>query len=690
MGIFDALTTAVTGLQAQSVALQNISGNIANSSTAGFKRTDTNFADFVTGEVASKQVAGNVDAGSRSTNGVQGSIQTASVGTFMAINGDGFFVVQKPSSVIDGRPVFDGVNLYTRRGDFQPDKNGFLVNAAGYYLMGIPVDATTGNPAGSVPQVLQFSNDFLPAEATSQIQYRANLASNPLTTSTQSTVPGSELLKPADFAANPVAGPPAPASIVGTGANRLPDARATGTGSGVSGVATTTLLEGAGSLGLAVGDIITVSDGTDTDSYTVAAGDDIADLIAALSNPGNTAGLPQVTVSVVGGHLQVQSNNFTQTVTLSDNTSPAGTALTKLGYTAGSTTFAPVNLLTQSAVGANQTLTVTVGSNPVQTITFGTGVGQVATLADLQTALGNLTNLTTKTVNTSNGNITLTAANLTDQIVVGGTVTASNFGIQKTTVLPANGTVIASDLTTFLNESLAGGSITGYDVSGAAVNVQLRWAKVSSVANGGSDVWNLFYQTNSAATGTQVAWQNVGVNFTFAANGQMSPAITTQQLSPTGNVVINGVSLGNVLLNFGTGGITQFADPNGNVKVNQLQQDGSPAGNLQAVSINDKGRAQGTFSNGRTVDLAEITLANFTGQNLLKKLDGGAFSETAESGSPLFNGPGKIVGSSLESSNTDIADEFSKLIVTQQAYSANTKVITTGDQMVRAMLNMLQ
>ena len=99
----------------------------------------------------------------------------------MAINGDGFFVVGKPSNFVDNRPVFDGVERYTRRGDFQPDKNGFLVNAAGYYLMGIPVDTTTGNPAGSVPQVLQFSNDFLPAEATSQIQYRANLASNPLT-----------------------------------------------------------------------------------------------------------------------------------------------------------------------------------------------------------------------------------------------------------------------------------------------------------------------------------------------------------------------------------------------------------------------------------------------------------------------------------------------------------------------------
>src|SRR6202521_2633789 len=196
MGIFDALTTAVTGLQAQSFALQNISGNIANSQTTAFKRTDTQFEDFVTGDVARQQVSGNVDASSRSTNSVQGSIQTSTIGTYMAINGSGFFAVEKPGSFSDGRPVFDGVQLYTRRGDFQPDKNGYLVNGAGYFLMGIPIDATTGNLVGSVPKVLQFQNDFLPAQATTSINYRANLASYPLTAAHDTNVPGSELLNP--------------------------------------------------------------------------------------------------------------------------------------------------------------------------------------------------------------------------------------------------------------------------------------------------------------------------------------------------------------------------------------------------------------------------------------------------------------------------------------------------------------
>src|SRR5579883_951428 len=97
MGIFDALTTAVAGLQAQSFALQNISGNIANSQTTGYKETDTAFQDLVSQAALGQQTAGGVIAGSVATNTVQGSIQSSSVATNMAINGDGFFIVAKPT-----------------------------------------------------------------------------------------------------------------------------------------------------------------------------------------------------------------------------------------------------------------------------------------------------------------------------------------------------------------------------------------------------------------------------------------------------------------------------------------------------------------------------------------------------------------------------------------------------------------
>ena len=219
------------------------------------------------------------------------------------------------------------------------------------------------------------------------------------------------------------------------------------------------------------------------------------------------------------------------------------------------------------------------------------------------------------------------------------------------------------------------------------MNIQLRWAKIDSASYGGTDTWNLFYQVDPSATGSQTAWMNAGINYTFAANGQMSPAVAT---TPLNSVVINGISLGNLTLVTGSNGLTQFADSNGTAQVNLLQQDGYVAGSLQSVAVNDKGRVVGNYSNGRTIDLAQITLASFNGTDGLQRIDGGAFQATDESGPPTYNASGTIVGSSLEGSNTDIADEFTKLIITQQAYSANTRVITTSNQMVQDLLNMLR
>ena len=145
-----------------------------------FKRIDTSFVDLIPDRPTS-QLAGSVTAEFAQHQHGAGRRQSASVATFMAINGDGFFAVQKPGASRH-RPVFNGVDHYTRRGDFQINKSGYLVNGAGYYLMGIPVDPKTGNLTGSVPEVLQFQNDFLPAQPTTKIDYRANLASYPLTT----------------------------------------------------------------------------------------------------------------------------------------------------------------------------------------------------------------------------------------------------------------------------------------------------------------------------------------------------------------------------------------------------------------------------------------------------------------------------------------------------------------------------
>jgi flagellar hook protein FlgE len=355
---------------------------------------------------------------------------------------------------------------------------------------------------------------------------------------------------------------------------------------------------------------------------------------------------------------------------------------TRLGL--AETSHASSNLLNKG-VSQGESLTVTVGVNTFS-LTFGTGVGEVSTIAELNTAIGLYPPAMGSASVDANGNLTFTASG-TNTITVSPSATATKFGINVFTALPANGTVIGQDLSAFLGQSIGGGAVTCYDISGSPVNLQLRWAKVESALYAGTDTWNLFYQVNPNATGLQTAWQNAGVNYMFGPNGQMNPPISTVTLT---NVTVNGISLGNVQISHGSGGITQFADPNGGVQVNLLQQNGFPAGELQQVTVSDNGRIVGTYSNGRTLDLAEITLANFNGANYLKRIDGGAFEVTDESGTPNYGAPGKIIGSSLEGSNTDIADEFTKLIVTQQAYSANTRVITTSNQMVQDLLNMLR
>src|SRR5262249_42105402 len=229
MGIFDAMQTSVGGLSAQSFALQNISGNIANASTTGYKGITTSFEDLIPDATTpSRQVAGGVTALAQQTITTQGSVSASTVATNMAITGDGFFSVQRASSVVDNVPVFSGVTNYTRRGDFQVNANGNLVNGAGYYLMGVTVDPRTGNPIGNVPQVLQFQNNFIPAQATTAVQYAANLPTQPRTqastTAGAGPIPALGGLNPLDFASNPQpAGTPAVPfgdnTVVGNAAN---------------------------------------------------------------------------------------------------------------------------------------------------------------------------------------------------------------------------------------------------------------------------------------------------------------------------------------------------------------------------------------------------------------------------------------------------------------------------------------
>ncbi|MCE4225170.1 flagellar hook basal-body protein [Methylobacterium sp. C25] len=137
MSLFDALSTSITGVSAQSYALNNISGNIANTSTVGFKSINTSFADMLAETQQTTDAPGGVSIGKSSTLGIQGIVALSGVPTNLAITGNGYFIVKQGTGTPEA-PSFSSDTAYTRRGDFSPDSNGYLVNGAGYYLFAGP------------------------------------------------------------------------------------------------------------------------------------------------------------------------------------------------------------------------------------------------------------------------------------------------------------------------------------------------------------------------------------------------------------------------------------------------------------------------------------------------------------------------------------------------------------------------
>ncbi|HET9019638.1 MAG TPA: flagellar hook protein FlgE [Acetobacteraceae bacterium] len=174
MSLFGAMDTAISGLNSQSTAFGNIGDNIANSQTTGFKRVDTSFLDLLTTSSATQNDPGSVLALPQYANTVQGTITQSSNPLALAITGPGFFQVSQASGSTASGPSFDSQTYYTRAGDFQPDKNGYLVNSAGDYLNGWlaqangSIDTTTLAP-------IRISQSIDQPIATSTATLSANL-----------------------------------------------------------------------------------------------------------------------------------------------------------------------------------------------------------------------------------------------------------------------------------------------------------------------------------------------------------------------------------------------------------------------------------------------------------------------------------------------------------------------------------
>lgn len=446
MGIFNAMQTAVSGMQVQGYSLDNISANIANSQTIGYKRIETNFRDLIPNMNSTMQQVGGVGATSTSTNQIGGAFRSTGNPTDLAISGNGYFVVSSKSSDANSVSQFGAANLYTRRGDFRLDKNNNLVNGAGYYLTGYSIDPSSGVVNSGTPSTIQVPITDLAPKATTQVTYAGNLPKIP-------------------------------------------------------------------------------------------------------------------------SH-----------------------------QTAGTT------LLPAALAGAN---------------------------------------------------------------------------------------VTAANEQAFLSKSIASGAVTVYDSAGNASTIQLRWAKTAEASDSATPPvtakWDLYYLSDSKATGANPKWTSLGNLAEFNEAGLLQSAVT----NPSVTLTVDGKTLGSMTLDLGN--LTQYGDTNGTFRQTNLDQDGYSAATVTGISIGEQGRVYAKYSNGMQIAVADIALAHFNGEENLKRLDGGVYEQTEQSGEPIFGLNGSnIATGGVEASNADISQEFTLMISTQQAYTANAKVISTAQQMMSDAVNIIR
>ena len=122
-------------------------------------------------------------------------------------------------------------------------------------------------------------------------------------------------------------------------------------------------------------------------------------------------------------------------------------------------------------------------------------------------------------------------------------------------------------------------------------------------------------------------------------------------------------------------------------------QDGYTMGSLTSFTIGQDGTIQGVYDNGTTKNLARVALANFQNPSGLMQVGNSLFQVSNNSGDPLIGAPGDegmgaVLPSSLEMSNVDLSEEFTDMIVTQRGFQANSRIITTSDEMLQELVNL--
>ncbi len=271
----------------------------------------------------------------------------------------------------------------------------------------------------------------------------------------------------------------------------------------------------------------------------------------------------------------------------------------------------------------------------------------------------------------TNGNITSTIGGITltsSAVSPLATTTASILGNLNANATAPTTAFSVTDTTSY-NFSTG---MPVYDSLGNSHQMQLYFRKT------GANAWGVYSQIDGGTATAQT-------NMTFNASGALT-AGGTQTVSA---ILTNGATTPQAV-SVDLSALTQFGSPSGVVS---QAQNGYSSGSLEQISVDKEGKVVAQFTNGQTRALAQIVLSRFVNPDGLVSNGNNHFLETIESGaalsgSPTTNGLGRVLSQTIEQSNVDLGKEFVDMIITQRAFQANSRAITTSDEMLQELVNL--
>jgi len=286
---------------------------------------------------------------------------------------------------------------------------------------------------------------------------------------------------------------------------------------------------------------------------------------------------------------------------------------------------------------------------------------------------------------------------LTNEIVTSGAL--SNITIPPGTLfppIPTSNTKVVANLDA---DAPAGATFTSsirvVDSVGAAHEVNFTWTK-TGVSSYDYDVTMDGGDLTGGTAGTPVSLLSATGSMTFDSDGVLLDVdgAAADDVSITTPTFANGAAAltfnWDLLNDDGTANLTNYAAPSATAS---NSQNGFSAGILSTIVVGGDGTIQGIFSNGQTTGLARLALATFNNPGGLLKLGGNRYNLSISSGEPSVGvagdgGRGTLAGSTLELSNVDMAAEFINMIVAQRGYQANSRMITTTDEILQESINL--